>query len=27
VIVSVIGLAALLRPEEEEICESESHDN
>ena len=27
VIVSVIGLAALLRPEEEEICESETHDN
>jgi hypothetical protein len=27
VIVSVIGLAALLRPEDEEICESESHDN
>ena len=27
VIVSVVGLAALLRPEEEEICVSESHDN
>ena len=27
VIVSVVGLAALLRPEDEEICESESHDN
>ena len=27
VIVSVVGLAVLLRPEDEEICESESHDN
>ena len=27
VIVSVVGLAALLRPEDQEICESEIHDN
>ncbi len=27
VIVSVVGLAVLLKPEEEEICDSEPHDN
>ena len=27
VIVSVVGLAVLLKPEEEEFCDSEPHDN